>query len=132
MATVSDLVTAALRKIGVVAEDETASADAMSNGVDTLNRMIHGWELRGVDLSWTDQVSTDTFALADQYHEGIVYLLAQRLSPDFEVPAAFDADDWFRTFQAANITVTAATIPTALSRMPSQHWPKSNLRGWRT
>ena len=128
MTTVADVVSQAFRKIGVAAEDEALSADAMSAGVDAYNNMVHAWKLRGVDLSHTDQTSSDTFPFAAEYVEGTVYLLASRLSPDYEVPASFDADDWFRTFQAANTTADAVTIPTALTRMPSRYWRSSRIR----
>lgn len=128
MATVEDIVTAAFRKIGVVAEDETASDASISNGVDTFNRMLHAWKLRGVDVSHTDLVAADTFPLADEYQEGTIYVLAARLSPDYTVPANFDADDWFRTIQAAYTTIDAATMPRALTRMPSRYWRDTRIR----
>lgn len=121
MATVQDIVTRALRKIGVIAKDVDASADDMAEGVDALNAMIHAWELRGVDLDWTDQTSADTFALDAPYHEGVVYLLASRIAPDYEIPQSFDADDWFRGFQAANMTISEAAMPLALRKMPGQY-----------
>lgn len=128
MATVEDIVTAAFRKIGVVAEDEDLQSDTLSVGVDAFNRMLHAWKLRGVDVSHADQVSTDTFALADEYQEGTIYVLASRLSPDYTVPATFDADDWFRTIQAAYMTIDDATISTALTRMPSRYWRDTRVR----
>lgn len=128
MATVADIVTRALRKIGVVAKDETASSADMADGVDAFNMMVHAWELAGVDLSHTDKISTDTFPFADAYQEGFVYLLASRLSPDYTLPQTFDADDWFRKFQAANMTITASTISTALTRMPSRYWRDTRIR----
>lgn len=128
MATVQDIVTAAFRKIGVVAEDEDLQTATLSVGVDAFNRMLHAWELRGVDLSHTDQVAGDTFALDDKFQEGVIYLLAGRLSPDYTTPAHFDADDWFRGIQAAYMTITAVTIPTALTRMPSRYWRDTRVR----
>ena len=128
MATVSDIVTRAYRKIGVAAEDEDLTTEQMTNGVAAYNDMTHAFKLRGVDLSHTDQVSTDTFSFGDEYREGFVYLLAERLSPDYVRPASFDADDWFRDFQSANTTISTVTLPTALTRMPSRYWRDTRVR----
>lgn len=128
MATLSDIVTGALRKLGIVAEDEAASADAMSNGVTALNDMLHAWKLAGVDITHTTLTATDTFPLGDEYVEGTKYVLASRLSPDYQVPQSFDADDWFRKIQAAYATISTVTMPTALTRMPSRYWRDSRIR----
>ena len=120
MATVQDIITRALRKIGVGAVDETPSDADLAKGLVDYNSMIHAWTLAGVDLSHTDQVLTDTFSLGDAYQEGVVYNLAARMSPDYTVPANFDADDWFRKFQAANMTIAKVTLDRALSEPPSK------------
>lgn len=115
MATVRDIVTKAFRKLSVAGVNSPVTAEEMDEGVDALNSMIKAWKLRAVDLSWTDQAASDTFALDGEYHEGVIYLLASRLSPDYVAPAGFDADDWFRTFQAANQTPPSLTVPPAIS-----------------
>ena len=120
MATVQDIVTAAYRKVGLVAEDVDMSAAMLANGVDAFNRMLHGWKLRGVDVTHTDVAAGDAFPLDDEYQEGTVYVLAARISPDYTVPANFDADDWFRTIQAAYVEIDALTVPSTLLRTPSQ------------
>lgn len=117
MATVLQIVTRALRKAGVAAHDETPTADEVTNATDALNAMIHAFKLEGVDFTWTDQDAADTFALDDEYHEGTVYLLASRLSPDYTLPLTFDADNWFRSFQANEITPPTATVPSALTSL---------------
>lgn len=45
-----DLITDALRKIGVVSEDESATSDQMSNAVRALNRMLKAWQNKGYSL----------------------------------------------------------------------------------
>lgn len=129
MTATNEIVTRALKKIGVVARDEAASADDMADGVDALNMMLHQWKLEGVDVSHTDLAATDTFSLASEYEEGTVYLLAERLSPDYMRPRTFDADKFFRAIQAAYMTIAVATIPTPLTRMPSQYWSNPQIRG---
>lgn len=129
MATANDIVTRALRKAAISAIDEAPSADDAANGLEALNMMLAAWKLRGVDTSHTALSGSDTFPLADEFEEGTVYLLAERLSPDYMRPRTFDADDWFRAIQAAYMTVEEVTLPTAISRMPSQYWPEPSLRG---
>lgn len=120
MATVRDIVERAYRKIGVVAMEEPMEDDIGQAGLDAFNDMLHGWKPRGVDVTHTDLTLNSTFPLADQWREGTVYILASRLSPDFMVPQAFDADDWFRTLQAAYMTISAATMPAATIYTPSR------------
>ncbi len=47
-------------------------------------------------------------------------MLAARISPDYAVPPSFDADDWFRGFQAFNMTIDPVEMPGGILRMPSQ------------
>lgn len=118
MAKIRDIATRALRKIGVVAEDEAANADQIANAVDAYNMMVHAWKLRDVDLSHVDQGASDTFALGNEYQEGAVYLLASNLSGDYVIPPSFDADRWFRSIQNANITIEDAALDRALYLTP--------------
>lgn len=129
MTVTSEIVTRALKKINVIAKDEAAPAEDMQDGIDALNMMLHEWKLRGVNLSHVNLAASDDFPLNPEFEEGTVYLLASRLAPDYNRPARFDADDFFRAIQAAYMTIAAVTIPTPLTRMPSQYWPKATIRG---
>lgn len=119
MTLTSEIVTRAARKIGVVASDEAMTADEIANGVIALNMMMHAWKLRGVDVEHVDLAATDTFSLDPEFEEGTVYLLASRMAPDYEIPPAFDADDWFRTIQAAYAPARVMTIPRLLLTLPT-------------
>lgn len=120
MATMQDIVKDAYRKLGIVAEDTAMTADQGSEGVDTLNDMLHEWKLRGVDITHTDKTLTDTFPLGDEYKEGTKHMLASRLSPNYEVPASFDADDFFRAIQAAYMTIDVVAFDKAVTELPSK------------
>lgn len=126
MTTVSQIVTRAFRKLGISGVGDNVTDDEMAEGVDALNMMIHGWALRGTQWSWSDQAAGDTFNLPSQYHEGVVYLLAARLSPDYQTPPTFDADDWFRAIQASDMVIEEAAMPSGLTRMPSQFARQKN------
>jgi hypothetical protein len=125
MTKVRDIVQSAFRKIGVTALDAPMSAAEGSVGVDAFNIMVSAWKLQGVDIGHTDLTVNDDFPLADEFREGTIYLLAERLSPDFMVPASFDADAWFRTFQAAYAQDNEVSMNLALRTMPSQRVRRS-------
>lgn len=121
MATVEQIVSRAFRKMGVSGTGNALTDEEIAEGVDALNMMIHAWRLEGVELSWTDQAATEVFSLPSEYHEGVVYLLASRLSPDYQVPPSFNADTWFRSIQAWDFSIGEADIPGGISRLPSQY-----------
>lgn len=120
MTTTSEIVTRALRKIEVASSDEDPSAEILDEGLAALNAMMHAWKLQGVDLSHTNLALDDTFSLDPEYEEGTVYLLASRLSPDYTRPANFDADAWFRAFQAAYATIDEVSMPSLLINTTTQ------------
>ena len=119
MATVRDIVTRAHRKIRVVAQDDGLSADEGQAGLDAFNEMLHAWALDGITLSpaFTDKTLDDTFPLADKFREGVVYLLASRLSPEYAAPADFDADGFFRKIQADYLEIATSPIDSALTHL---------------
>ncbi len=119
MATMRDIVERAYRKIGVVATDEAMTADQASTGLDALNMMMHGWLLDGIDVAHVDMQLADTFALQPEFQEGTVYLLANRLAPDFTRPAVEERRFRNRLASAYSI-VPDAIIPSALLNTPSQ------------
>lgn len=77
------MVTKALKLIKVLAAEESPTAAEMDDGIETLNLMLHGWALSGVDLGWSDITQTQTINVPDEYLEGILYALAIRLSSEY-------------------------------------------------
>lgn len=116
MTTCREIVTAACRKIGIVAHDEAMDADMASNGMAALNYMLSAWELDGIALEHIDLALTDTFPLANKFREGVIYCLAARIAPAYTVPAGFDADDFFRKVQAAYTSAPDVEMPAMLRR----------------
>jgi hypothetical protein len=121
MTTAYDIVRAALRKIGVTGAEVVPTADELAEGLAALNRMLHGWKLRGVDIEHTDLAADTTFPLGPEYELGTIYLLARDISHDFMVPPSFDPERWFRNMQAAYLVPAEAVIPKGLQIMPSQY-----------
>ena len=114
------IVERAFRKIGVKSEDEGLTADQLAHGLDTFNMMMHGLEMQGIALTWVDKAESEDIGLAVKFDEGFVYLLAERLSPDYAVPANFDADGFLRRLQAAYLVIPDAVLPNAILRTSSQ------------
>ena len=124
MATARDLVERAYRKIGIVATDEAMTADQASVGMDALNMMMHGLVLEGIDVGYSDLLLAEQFSLDARFDEGIVYMLASRLAPDFSRPG-FDERRFKQGLANAFLIVPDAEIDTALRRTSAQR------RRWR-
>lgn len=119
MATARDLVERAYRKIGVVATDEAMTADQASVGMDALNMMMHGLVLEGIDTGYSDLQLADQFSLDARFDEGIVYMLASRIAPDFG-RQGFDDRAFKQGLANAFLIVPDASIDTAIRRTSSQ------------
>lgn len=122
MATARDTVTTALRLIGALASGEEPEAAEAGDGLAALNRMLHGWKARGVDLAHTDLALSDSLPLAAEFHEGAAQLLALRLAAEYErdlrpelVQAA--AESW-AAIRMAYASPIALTVEAGLLRMP--------------
>lgn len=119
MTTTAQIVERAYRKVGIVAHDDAMTADQGAGGVYALNAMMHGWGAFGITYEHTDLSLTDTFPMPDKWHEGVVYMLAQRLAPDFGMIGP-DADRWFRALQAGYSEIEPMTFDAALTNTPTQ------------
>ena len=116
MTTARDIVERAFRKLGVVASDEAMTADQAQNGLDALNMMMHGWMLDGIDVGHIDLQLADVFTMQPQFEEGCVYLLAERLSPDYSAPAAFDVSAFKKRLSAAYLIIPDSKLDAVLTR----------------
>jgi hypothetical protein len=124
MATMRDFIARTLRKLPIQGIAESGDPDLTAHALDAFNMMASAWKLQGVNIYHADVVLTDDFPLPQEFEEGSMYLLAERLRPDFQRPRTFNADDWFRTFQAAYMPPNKASIAPGLLNMPSQRYLK--------
>lgn len=77
----SDLVSDALREIGVLDETETASAEQFADGIRKLNQMMELLEVGGIRLDYFKQaISSDTCPIPEYAEIGITCALAMRLA----------------------------------------------------
>lgn len=83
MATASSVVTTALRKAMILPAEQTPSSGELSDGLETLNDMMHAWSLDGIDIGWTDVTLTDELPVPSEYLRGIKDGLAVELCPEY-------------------------------------------------
>ena len=120
MPTVREICTRALRKLDVVPLGGAADGDEINEAITVYNDMLHGWKILGVDISHVTQSANDTFPLEDQFIEGTVYVLASRLSPNYQIPPQFDTDGWWRAIQAQYALIPTVTLDRSLTDVPSR------------
>ena len=119
MTQVRTLVTRAYRKLEISGSGEALDGDNIEEGVTAFNGMLHEWKLHGIDLTYTSLAAGDTFPLGPEYEDGVVHLLAERISPDYSTPPNFDADKFFRAIQAAYLVIAENTFPSGIMKFPS-------------
>jgi hypothetical protein len=84
MATNLAIITDALRLLGVIAENETPSAEQGQHALDRMTRMLESWVEDGVDLGWFEQSSTaDTAQVPKWAERGVISKLAQDLQATY-------------------------------------------------
>ncbi|MCP4410183.1 MAG: hypothetical protein GY807_21060 [Gammaproteobacteria bacterium] len=81
MATIQDIVTGALQKLGVVAGNETPTAADSAYALSELNDMMAEMPGQEIYIGWETVVLTGTFALEDKHIGGTKAMLAVRISP---------------------------------------------------
>ena len=122
MPTASEIVVRALRKLAVVQQDDPVDPWQINTGVDALNGIMYGWEAGGLSYSHTLLHHADALATPPKLDDAIVYILADKLAPEYLTPPP-PARDLLTAQQqvfANYLTVSAATIPAGLRNLPSQ------------
>lgn len=117
MATASEIVKRAYRRLNVIRPNADPTAAQADYGLNAFNEMLDSWAGEGVDV-------TDDLPIAAKYERGVVALLSQRLAPDFglSLPPQIEreARDGWRTLQAGYISAPEADFDDTLQYMPSQ------------
>lgn len=104
MTTNSAVMTAALRKLNLLAEGQTASADHALTCIPLMNDMMEEWTERGVELGYFAQSSaSDTCPIPAYAERAVKSNLAIAIAPSYSAPippeVAFEADDTFKALQ---------------------------------
>jgi len=80
-----ETITAALRRLGILAEMESMSADMANDALTTLNDLMFGFPPRGINYTHTELALSDNVTLAPAQVRNLVLLLAVELAPDYGV-----------------------------------------------
>jgi len=83
--TPNSAVTKSLKKLGVVAQGEVPSGGQMVDGIESLNSMLHSWELVGINLQHYDAANADTLPFPQSHDDTVIYMLAIMLAPEYEI-----------------------------------------------
>jgi hypothetical protein len=115
MSSSAQIVTRALKRLGLVEPGESPAAADAEDGLAALNAMLAGWAADGMNVS-------PDVPLPAKHEEGVTALLAVRLAPDYNrTPNALvfaDAEKGMQRLQADYISAPLAAFDLAL-RMPS-------------
>lgn len=110
MATTTQIVTRALRRLQVIPSGGTPSAEDLADGTEALTAMVNSWEAEGL--------SGDVLPLDARFEQGVVAMLAKRLAPEFGVQVdpdlRQDAADGWSQISAAFFPVPHSRFDTAL------------------
>ena len=83
MATVQDIVTGAMRKLGVLHANQTPTATDSAYALDELNGMMKALNGRQVYVNWETRTLTQDFPLEEKHEDGVKAMLACQISSGF-------------------------------------------------
>ena len=125
MTTANELIIRAAKTAKILAAGETMEDADAQDILDSLNDMLHGWELDGIDLGHTDLTLTDTVQLPDSHIRAIRYNLAADISGEYGVQLgpieAERASNGFRMLQAHYARPGELQIPRQLAYIGRHH-----------
>lgn len=81
--TALDAIKSALRRLGVIRSGENLSPDEAADGLESLNFMLHRWELDGIRLNHIDFTLSSALPWPPNHREPIVCNLAVRLADEY-------------------------------------------------
>lgn len=117
-ATANDVITAALKRLGVIEYDETPDAAMLSDGLAMLNQFMHALRQHGVMYAHRDLTATATVNMPDDCIEALIWAFCKKLEPEYGVPVdqsrAMTMAGALRVLQAAFLIAPHATPEPAL------------------
>lgn len=81
-----DIVTGALKRLRVIASNETPSAEDAKDGLAALNDMMFALKVDNVNTHWTELTLAGEFPLDPEHVQGVKAMLAVRVAEDFGKP----------------------------------------------
>lgn len=84
MSSNNEVISSALRLIGILAEGETASAEQGADALKTMNDLFLMWDAEGIDIGFYPQTDiTADSPIPDEYMRAAKYNLAIELASDY-------------------------------------------------
>jgi hypothetical protein len=78
--TAREIITAAYRDLGICSEDESPTAEQMSQGLDLLNDMMNGWEAKGIQYTHADLTIGATVNVPDFLTRSTRWMIAAEIA----------------------------------------------------
>lgn len=86
MATASDIITRAARRLQIIAGEEAMTAAEQVDALQLFNDMLHGFGPRGIYYTHTTLAASDTVNMPDELLRALTLVFAQELALDFGRP----------------------------------------------
>lgn len=119
--TILELITGALRKLNVINEVETPSAEQGAKCLEALNDMLEQWEEDGIKLQYFRQSATSaTFPCPDYTIAGVRAALAIRVAGDF---GAIVSTELAAEYDSGFSTILRKAMTKALPEASMAHLP---------
>lgn len=119
------IITQALRELGLIAENESPTANQGTTGLEYLNQMMAEWTQTDHDLDFAPQDTlSDTCPIPDYSEAAVISNLAVLLAPPMGMPippiVAAKADQCLRILMRTMMRLKIKEVD--LSYLPSEAW----------
>ncbi len=119
MATVSQAVKKAMRLMSILQVGEEPSAEEAQDATESMNDMLHAWELDGITLNHVDLSYEDTLPYPEHHIKTISYNLAIELAAEFgkTAPASVVvyAENGYRNLQNYYLDLADLSVDSAIN-----------------
>ncbi len=119
METASSLITDAFAEILLQANEQEIQSVDFQTGMRYLNRMMGAWDASGLSFGYTKvSKASDPITVPDGAIEGMIFNLALRLAPQFDMPVTnelrVNARNGLKAIRRFAVTTTQAPYPCTL------------------
>lgn len=119
MATANDLITGAMKDLGVLERNESPQGQEALDALDILNFMCSSWIHNGIDMEWLTVGLNDNVNYPEDQLGPIRYNLAMHLAPTFDVQPspilAAMAGNGYRQLQREYAVISEMSVDSQLT-----------------
>lgn len=130
MTTARDLIESALKLNRVLSQGKTMTAAEASDGLETLNQLLHSLKAEGADLGFADIDLNDEIPLPPEHVRAVRFLLAVDLAPEYSVEltpeVSIGAQNAKLILQAAYAQIPELGFDRGLKRRLDDWWGDDN------